>query len=282
MMRSVRIGGLAVGQGHPLLVVAGPCVLEEDALVLELARFLKAETDKAGLSFIFKASYDKANRSSLHSFRGPGLRGGLALLRRVREEVGVPVLSDVHSVAEAEEAAEVLDVLQIPAFLCRQTDLLVAAARTGRPINLKKGQFMAPEDMAYAAEKITAQGNENLFITERGTTFGYHNLVVDMRGLPMMRALGFPVVFDATHSVQLPGGAGGSSGGQAEYAAPLARAAVAAGVDGVFMEVHPNPAAARSDGPNSLPQDRFPGLIRLLKEIDLLVREAKDPQGGLS
>jgi len=281
MMRSVRIGGLAVGQGHPLLVVAGPCVLEEDGLVLDLARFLKAETEKIGLSFVFKASYDKANRSSLHSFRGPGLSHGLALLRRVREEVGVPVLSDVHSVAEVEAAAEVLDVLQIPAFLCRQTDLLVAAARTGRPVNLKKGQFMAPGDMAHAAEKITAQGNENLFITERGTTFGYHNLVVDMRALPMMRALGFPVIFDATHSVQLPGGAGGSSGGQAEYAAPLARAAVAAGVDGVFMEVHPNPAAARCDGPNSLPQDRFPGLIRLLKEIDLLVREAKDLQGGL-
>ncbi|MBW2060016.1 MAG: 3-deoxy-8-phosphooctulonate synthase [Deltaproteobacteria bacterium] len=277
MTKIIHIGDLAVGGDQPLLVVAGPCVLEEPEMVLNLARFLKTETEKLGLPYVFKASYDKANRTDIHSFRGPGLKEGLALLKKIREEVGVPVLSDVHSVAEAEAAAEVLDVIQVPAFLSRQTDIVQAAARTGKVVNVKKGQFLAPMDIRYVIKKITAADNENIMITERGTSFGYNNLVVDMRSLPIMRSFGYPVIFDATHSVQLPGGGQGASGGERQFVGPLARAAVAAGVDGVFMEVHPDPDCALCDGPNLLPQDHYPNLLRLLKEIDSVVkRELKE------
>jgi len=227
------------------------------------------------LGYVFKASYDKANRTGAHSYRGPGLEEGLILLKKVREEVDVPVISDVHSVGEAEIASDYLDIIQIPAFLSRQTDIIQAAARTGRIVNVKKGQFLAPMDVKYVIEKITAAGNEKIMITERGATFGYNNLVVDMRSLPIIRSFGYPVIFDATHSVQLPGGAQGASGGQREFVGTLARAAVAAGVDGVFMEVHPDPERALCDGPNSLPQDQYPDLIRLLKEIDSVVKSVK-------
>lgn len=264
---TVRIGSFSVGTGQPLLVIAGPCVIENVEMMLATARFLKAETTRLGLSYIFKASYDKANRTGLRSYRGPGRSAGLAMLKAVRDEAGVPIISDVHSVAEVEPAAEVLDVIQIPAFLCRQTDLIQAAARTGKPVNIKKGQFLAPLDMAYVVEKITAAGNENILITERGASFGYNNLVVDMRSLPLLRSLGYPVIFDATHSVQLPGGDKGKSGGDRRFAAPLARAAVAAGVDGVFMEVHPDPDKALCDGPNSLRLDRLEPLLRQLQAI---------------
>ncbi len=274
MTKVVQIGDIAVGEGQPLLVIAGPCVIEDPDMTLDLARFLSAETKKLGLNYIFKASYDKANRTGINSYRGPGLEEGLPLLKKVREEVGVPVISDVHSVGEAEIAADYLDVIQIPAFLSRQTDIVYAAARTGKPVNVKKGQFLAPMDVKYVIQKITAAGNERLMITERGASFGYNNLVVDMRALPIMRSFGYPVIFDATHSVQLPGGAGGASGGQREFIGTLARAAVAAGVDGVFMEVHPDPDRALCDGPNSLPQDQCSDLLRVLKEIDALVKTA--------
>lgn len=273
----MRLGDFEVGQGRTLLVVAGPCVIEGPEMVYELARFLKAETEALGLPLVFKASYDKANRTSLRSFRGPGAEQGLALLRALREDLGVPVLSDVHRLAEVDAAAEVLDVIQIPAFLCRQTDLVQAAARTGKVVNVKKGQFLAPGDVAHVIEKIIAADNDKILLTERGTSFGYHNLVVDMRSLPILRGFGFPVIFDATHSVQLPGGGPGRSGGQRRFVAPLARAAVAAGVDGVFLEVHPDPDQALCDGPNALPQDQFPALAGLLREIHRLVQPALDP-----
>ena len=237
-----------------------------------LARFLKAETEALALPFLFKASYDKANRTSIRSFRGPGLEKGLAILKALKEELGICVLSDVHRMSEVEAAAEVLDVIQIPAFLCRQTDLVQAVARTGRAVNIKKGQFLSPWDIVHVLNKITETGNENILITERGTMFGYNNLVVDMRSLNIMRSYGFPVIFDATHSVQLPGGGQGCSGGDRSMAPPLARAAVAAGADGVFMEVHPDPDQALCDGPNSLPQDEFPALARMLKKIHDLIR----------
>ncbi|MBW1708734.1 MAG: 3-deoxy-8-phosphooctulonate synthase [Deltaproteobacteria bacterium] len=275
MTRIVQIGDIAVGGDQPLLVVAGPCVIEEPEMVLNLARFLKAETQKLGLNYVFKASYDKANRTGVNSYRGPGLEKGLTFLKEIRQEVGVPVLSDVHSVGEAEIAADFLDVIQIPAFLSRQTDLLQAAGRTGKPVNVKKGQFLAPMDVKHVIGKLTATGNENLMITERGASFGYNNLVVDMRSLPIMRSFGYPVIFDATHSVQLPGGGEGASGGQREFIGTLARAAVAAGVDGVFMEVHPDPDRALCDGLNSLHKDQFSDLLRFLKEIDSVVRLVK-------
>lgn len=253
---------MLVERGGPLALIAGPCVLESE----EHAHFLAGEIARIAGPFIFKASFDKANRSSTSSFRGPGLAEGLRILKAVRER-GIPVLTDIHEPAQAEPAAEVADILQIPAFLCRQTDLLVAAGRTGRAVNIKKGQFAAPEDMARAAEKVASTGNTNVILTERGTTFGYHNLVVDMRGLKIMRDLGFPVVFDATHSVQLPAAAGASSGGQPEFIATLASAAAGAGIDGVFVEVHEAPERALSDGANALRLDRLPAFLARVRAL---------------
>lgn len=255
---------LAVGPGCPLLLIAGPCVIESENMVMETARELKRITAGLGISLVFKASFDKANRSSIDSFRGPGMTDGLAILERVRQETGLPLLSDIHEPAQADAAARVLDIIQIPAFLCRQTDLLVAAAKSGKPVNLKKGQFVSPWDMKNGIGKLRAGGCKNILLTERGSFFGYNNLCVDMRALPVMRGLGCPVIFDATHSVQLPGGQGACSGGQREFVAPLARASVAAGVDGLFLEVHPDPDRARCDGPNSWPLAELAALLTTL------------------
>jgi 2-dehydro-3-deoxyphosphooctonate aldolase (KDO 8-P synthase) len=271
LTRSVRIGELVLGGGAPLLLVAGPCVIESEEHLLRTGEAIKAACDGEGVPLILKSSYDKANRSSDRSFRGPGLREGLRILQRVKEKLGVPVLSDVHEVDQVPAAAEVLDVVQIPAFLCRQTDLLVAAARTGKPVNVKKGQFLSPWDARNIVEKLRSAGSEQIVLTERGTSFGYNNLVVDFRSLPVMRSFGYPVLFDATHSLQLPGGAGHASSGQSEFIPHLARAAVAAGVDGLFMEVHPDPANAPSDGSNMLPLDALQGLLRQLVGIQRAV-----------
>ena len=265
-MRRVQSGSAAIGDG-PLLLIAGPCVIESEAHALGLAHAIRDIAARCGVPFVFKASFDKANRTSIRSFRGPGLDEGLRILRRVRDEAGVPVLTDIHEPAQAAPAAEVADVLQIPAFLCRQTDLLVAAARTGRAVNIKKGQFLAPADMRHAAGKITEAGNDRVVLTERGSSFGYHNLVVDMRALPMMRALGHPVVYDVTHSLQLPGAGDGVTAGQAEFIEPMARAGVAAGVDGVFMEVHERPETAKSDAQNALRLDLLEPLLARLTRI---------------
>ena len=270
-MNRVTIGnGIEVGLGRPFLLVAGPCVLESEEMALKVALHLKEVTTRLGVSYVFKASFDKANRTSLSSFRGPGLVEGLAMLRRIQEH-GVPVVSDIHSVEQVAPAAEVLDLIQIPAFLCRQTDLLVAAAKTRKPMALKKGQFMAPWDMEHAVRKINDSGNSQVMLMERGASFGYNNLVVDMRSFAIMRSLGCPVIFDATHSVQLPGGAGGSSGGQRQFIPTLARAAVAAGIDGIFMEVHPDPGKALCDGPNSLPLAEVESLLVTLLRINAAV-----------
>ncbi len=250
-----------------LFLLAGPCVIESETLCLRVAESLRRTCERLDLPFVFKASFDKANRSSARSFRGPGLEAGLRVLAKVRGRVGVPVLTDVHTEAQAAAAADVVDILQIPAFLCRQTDLVVAAARTGRIVNLKKAQFLAPEDMGNVAAKAVAAGNRHLLLTERGSTFGYHNLVADMRAIPTMQALGFPVVFDATHSVQLPGAGGDRSGGQREFAPLLARCAVAAGVDGIFCETHPDPDRALSDGPNMIPLRQMPRLLETLLRV---------------
>ena len=268
--RPVTVAGLTIGGGSPLALIGGPCAIEDERHALMLAERLQRMTADARVPFIYKSSYDKANRSSVHSYRGPGLKEGLRILARVKETTGLPVLSDVHDVAEVEPAAEVLDVLQVPAFLCRQTDLLLACGRTRRPVNVKKGQFVAPRDMGNVVEKIRSTGNEVILLTERGTSFGYNNLVVDFRGLPIMRGFGYPVIFDATHSVQLPGGAGDRSGGERQYVQALARAAVSVGVDALFMEIHENPdrtlpdGRPLSDGPNMLRLDDLP---RLLDEI---------------
>ena len=262
-----------VGPGHPFLFIAGPCVLESAELAREVAAALKEIAGRLAISFVFKSSFDKANRTSLDSYRGPGLDEGLKILAGIRQDYNVPVISDIHETQQVDAVSTVLDVLQIPAFLCRQTDLLVAAARSGKAINLKKGQFVSPWDMANAVNKIRASGNRNLMLCERGFALGYNNLVVDMRSLPVMRSLGCPVIFDATHSVQLPGGAGGSSGGQREFIPPLARAAVAAGLDGIFMEVHPQPEKALCDGPNSMPLDRVESLLQTLLQIHAVVSE---------
>ena len=267
----VQIADFWVGQGD-LVMIAGPCVIESAELTLAIARTLKGYAAELNLPLIFKASFDKANRTSLGSFRGPGLSAGLEILARVKDEVGLPVISDVHQVADVEPAARVLDVLQIPAFLCRQTDLLVAAAQTGRVVNIKKGQFMAPWDMGPVVDKVFATGNRRVLLTERGSMFGYNNLVVDFRSLPIMRGLGCPVVLDVTHSVQLPGGQGTCSGGQKEYIPLLARAGVAAGVDALFMEVHPEPEQALCDGPNSLPLSQVLPLWRRLAALHQLLR----------
>lgn len=272
MMDSVAVKDFfSIGPGQPLLLIAGPCVLESEETARRIASQVKEIAGRLGISFVFKASFDKANRTSLASYRGPGLAEGLGMLAAIRREFQVPVISDVHDVSQVDQAAQVLDILQIPAFLCRQTDLLVAAARTGKVVTVKKGQFMAPWDMEHAVAKIRQSGNRNILLTERGTTLGYNNLVVDMRSLPIMRSLGCPVIYDATHSVQLPGGAGGSSGGQRQFIAPLTRAAVAAGVDGLFMEVHPEPEKALCDGPNSLPLDQLESLLTTLVALHNMV-----------
>jgi 2-dehydro-3-deoxyphosphooctonate aldolase (KDO 8-P synthase) len=251
----------------PFFLVSGPCVIENEAVTLRIAARLKALTDSLGIPFTFKASYDKANRTAITSFRGPGIQDGLRVLDKVKQTLGVPILSDVHRISEVATAAQVLDVIQIPAFLCRQTDLLLAVAKTGKPVNVKKGQFLAPWDMVNIVEKIRSVSSVQPMITERGVMFGYNNLVVDFRGIHIMQQTGCPVVFDATHSVQLPGGAGTHSGGQREFAPVLARAAIAAGADGVFLEVHEDPDKALCDGPNSLPLDQLPDLLVQLKAI---------------
>jgi 2-dehydro-3-deoxyphosphooctonate aldolase (KDO 8-P synthase) len=251
----------------PFFLVSGPCVIEDEAVTLRIAERLKTLTERLGIPFTFKASYDKANRTAITSFRGPGMTDGLRVLAKVKETLDVPVLSDVHRISEVSAAAEVLDVIQIPAFLCRQTDLILSVARTGKPVNVKKGQFLAPWDMVNIIEKIRSVSSVQSMITERGVMFGYNNLVVDFRGIRIMQQTGCPVVFDATHSVQLPGGAGTRSGGQREFAPVLARAAIAAGADGVFLEVHEDPDKALCDGPNSLPLDELPGLLVQLKAI---------------
>ncbi|MGQ9730842.1 MAG: 3-deoxy-8-phosphooctulonate synthase [Candidatus Zipacnadales bacterium] len=266
LVQAVNVGGAEIG-GQALALIAGPCVLEDFAMARDTAARLRDLTGELNVPFVFKASFDKANRTSLKSYRGPGLVRGLEMLGRIRSEVGVPVLSDVHEPAQVELAAQVLDMLQVPAFLCRQTDLLIAAGESGRPVNIKKGQFLAPDDMRYVVEKVRSTGNEAITLCERGSSFGYHNLVVDMRGLITMRALGYPVLFDATHSVQLPGGGPGHSGGERQFIAPLTRAAVAVGVDGIFAEVHPTPESALCDGPNMLPLDEVAPLLRVLLEV---------------
>jgi 2-dehydro-3-deoxyphosphooctonate aldolase (KDO 8-P synthase) len=260
-------GSIQIGPGAPLLVLAGPCVLESEGLAREVVREMQAITARLGVSYVFKSSFDKANRTSLESYRGPGVEKGLRLLGRLREEFGVPVVSDIHEPSQAEAAGAVLDILQIPAFLCRQTDLLVAAARTGKMVNVKKGQFVSPWDMEHAINKLRSAGCERILLTERGASFGYNNLVVDMRSLAVMRSFGSPVIFDATHSVQLPGGAGSSSGGQRQFIPALARAAMAVGIDGLFIEVHPDPDRALCDGPNSLPLDQVEPLLRQLLAV---------------
>ena len=267
MKNPVQIGDIEVGPGAPLLIIAGPCVIEDFETTYHIAAQLKALTQKLQLPFLFKASFDKANRTSIHSFRGPGIKEGLSILARIKSELGVPIISDVHAIDQIEPAAQVLDVLQVPAFLCRQTDFILAAGRSGKIVNVKKGQFLAPWDVMHIIQKIHSTGNRGVFLTERGTMFGYNNLVADMRAIRIMQAGGTPVVFDATHSVQLPGGSGQSSGGQREYAPVLARAAVAAGADGIFLEVHPRPDEALCDGPNSLPLDSLEPLLVKLQAI---------------
>ena len=272
-MKTVELNSLPggeiirIGPDQPLLLLAGPCVLESGEMAWEIAQEMKAICRRLGISYVFKASFDKANRTSLDSFRGPGLEKGLRQLGRIREEVGVAVVSDIHEPGHVEMAADYLDIVQIPAFLCRQTDLLVAAAKSGKTVNLKKGQFVSPWDMEHAVNKLRAAGCERILLTERGASFGYNNLVVDMRSLPVMRSIGCPVIYDATHSVQLPGGMGGSSGGQREFIPPLTRAAMAAGIDGLFMEVHPDPDKALCDGPNSWPLDKVEILLKQLLKV---------------
>ncbi|NMC32235.1 MAG: 3-deoxy-8-phosphooctulonate synthase [Veillonellaceae bacterium] len=272
MTKQVQIGSVAIGGGAPLALIAGPCVIEDPARTLEIGRSIQAIAAKLRMPYIFKASFDKANRSSYQSFRGPGLTEGLNILARIKQELGAPVLSDIHEAAQAAAAAAVLDVLQIPAFLCRQTDLLHAAAQTGKPVNVKKGQFLSPLEMKNVITKLTESGCRSILLTERGSSFGYNNLVVDMRSLAILRSFGQPVVFDATHSVQLPGGGGDRSAGQREFVPVLARAAAAAGIDALFLEVHDNPAEALSDGPNMVPVDKLESLLTQVLAIDRAVR----------
>jgi len=264
---------LKIGKGNPLVLIAGPCVIESEEITLKTAEEIKKITQKHNIPFIFKSSYSKANRMDISSFSGPGMDKGLAILKKVKERVGVPVLTDIHHPDEAFPVSQVADIIQIPAFLCRQTDLVLAAAKTGKPINIKKGQFMAPEDMKRIVEKICSTGNKDVLVTERGTTFGYHNLVVDMRSLVILRNLGYPVVFDATHSLQLPGGEGKSSSGQPEFILPMSRAAVACGIDGLFIESHPQVEKALCDGKNMLPLDKLENLIVQIRQINKLIRE---------
>lgn len=279
--REVQIGNVTVGAKGPLFLISGPCVIESKEIILQVAGFLKALGQRLEIPVIFKSSYDKANRTSIDSFRGPGLTKGLEILKEVKDSIGLPVLSDIHRVSQIDKAAEILDVIQIPAFLSRQTDLVIEAARTNLPINIKKGQFLSPWDMEHVVSKATSMGNNKVLLTERGTSFGYNNLIVDMRSISVMKDFGFPVVFDATHGVQLPGGRGRSSGGQREFVAPLARAAIAAGADGVFLEIHPDPDSALSDGPNSLPFKEVEPLLVMLKEIHWIAagKRGGNPQG---
>ena len=279
-MKPVRFAGLAIGGGSPLVLIAGPCVIENESHALGLARSLRDIAQRVGVQFIFKASYDKANRTSSQSYRGPGLTEGLRVLRRVRDDVGVPILTDIHEPAQAIEAARVADVLQIPAFLSRQTDLLEAAAKTGRVVNIKKGQFLAPGDVRYAIAKVIAAGNDQVMVTERGVTFGYNNLVVDMRAFPILRGLGHPVVYDVTHSLQLPGAGEGVTAGQAEFIEPLASAGIAAGVDGVFLEVHERPEQAKSDAQNALRLDLLEPLMGRLLRHHAIAQESRPILAG--
>jgi len=280
LTNAVMIGNTVVG-GKDLSLIAGPCVIENEDLTFYVAQRLKEICAEARVSLVFKSSYDKANRTSLGSYRGPGIDKGLRILADVKSRFQVPVLSDIHSVDEVKPASEVLDALQIPAFLCRQTDLILAASETGKTVNIKKGQFLAPWDMKNIMDKFTSTGNRNLVITERGTSFGYNNLVVDIRAFPILRSFGYPVIFDVTHSLQLPGGKGSCSGGQREFAGPLARAAVAAGVDGLFMEVHPEPDKALCDGPNMIPLDSLLQMLKVLKSIHELIATQTPDSGGL-
>ena len=281
-MTPVQLGRLTFGGGSPFVLIAGPCVIESEAHSLELAGRLREITTRLSVPFVFKASYDKANRTAGRSFRGPGLDEGLRVLAAVKARIGVPILTDIHEPSHAAPAADVADILQIPAFLSRQTDLLVAAAKTGRVVNIKKGQFLAPDDVPHAVAKVRDAGNERVIVTERGTSFGYHNLVVDMRAFPMMRESGVPVVFDVTHSLQLPGGGDGVSAGLAQYIEPLASAGVGAGVDGVFMEVHEEPARARSDAQNALRLDLLEPLLRRLTGIDAIVKRVDNVVPGVA
>jgi len=271
--RVVAIANLQIGGGLPLAVIAGPCVIESKDSALKHGAALKSAADRVGVPYIFKSSYDKANRSSLHSFRGPGLENGLEILAAVKEKISVPILTDVHEIEQVGRVKEVADILQIPAFLCRQTDFVLAVANSGKVVNIKKGQFLAPWDMRNVVDKIRSTGNEQILLTERGASFGYNNLISDMRSLVVMRDLGYPVVFDATHSLQLPGGLGAASGGERKYIPALARAGVAAGIDALFMEVHEDPERALSDGPNSLPLRDFENLLRVVKRLDATVKE---------
>jgi 2-dehydro-3-deoxyphosphooctonate aldolase (KDO 8-P synthase) len=266
-------GKVRFGAGAPLFLIAGPCVIESEGHALMMAEKLGAVAGGLGVPYIFKASYDKANRTSVSSYRGPGLKNGLKILTKIKKRTGLPILTDIHQASEVGAVAEVCDILQIPAFLSRQTDLLVAAGKSGRVVNIKKGQFLSPAEMGNAAEKVASTGNEKIILTERGNSFGYQNLVVDMRSFPVMRKFGYPVVFDVTHSVQLPGGEGKSSGGQPEFIEPLARAGVAAGIDGIFLEVHDNPAKALSDGSNALPLGQFRPLLEKIVALGALVRK---------
>ena len=271
--KTFSVNSIHFDANAPLFLIAGPCVIESESHALRMAESLGAVASELTVPYIFKASYDKANRTSLSSFRGPGLKKGLAILKNIKKKTGLPILTDVHDISQVAPAAEVCDILQIPAFLCRQTDLLVAAGRSGRVVNVKKGQFLSPWEIGNAAEKIASTGNEKIILTERGSSFGYQNLVVDMRSFPIMRKFGYPVVFDVTHAVQLPGGEGKSSGGQPEFIEPLARAGTAAGVDGLFLEVHDNPAKALSDGSNALPLAQFRPLLEKILNLATLVRE---------
>lgn len=275
--REITVGSLRLGGTNRLFLIAGPCVIESETHACAMAEKIARIASDCHVPYIFKASYDKANRSSLQSFRGPGAAEGLRILAKIKKQFNLPVLTDIHESAQAAPAAEVCDVLQIPAFLSRQTDLLVAAAKTGRIINVKKAQFLSPWDMSNVVEKIVGAGNNNIVLTERGASFGYNNLVVDMRSFPVMQKLGYPVVYDVTHSVQLPGGQGHASGGQPEFIETLARAGAAAGVDGIFLETHENPAAALSDGANALPLSQLAGLLTRLKQIGELVRSWGTP-----
>ena len=267
MSHEVQIGSFTVGAGHRPFLIAGPCVIESEQLVLDTAGKIAEITKSLGIPYVFKSSFDKANRTSIKSYRGPGIEQGLAVLKKVKDQLGLPVLTDVHTDEQATEAGKVVDVLQIPAFLCRQTDLLIAAAKTGKVVNVKKGQFLSPSEMANAVKKVEECGSQRIVLTERGSSFGYNNLVVDMRSFPIMRSFGYPVVFDATHSVQLPGGGGTKSSGQREFVEPLACAAAGAGVDGFFMEVHPNPDEALSDGPNMVPLHQLKALLERVMRI---------------
>ncbi len=270
--KTIKVGGFEIGAGRPLALIAGPCVIEGRESALRHASFLKQVADRVGMPFIYKSSYDKANRTSLESYRGPGMEKGLKILAEVKKEIGVSILTDVHEKEQVDQVKGIVDVLQIPAFLCRQTDFVLAVAQSGKVVNVKKGQFLAPWDLRNVVEKIVSTGNEQVMVTERGVSFGYNNLVSDMRSLVVMRELGYPVVFDVTHSLQLPGGLGKASGGQRQFIAALARAGVAVGIDALFMEVHEDPDRALSDGPNSFPLKEVEGLLKLLKEIDGILK----------